>query len=408
MKESLGPLPVLSVLRDRRAMRRVAAVTIAFAVAGFVYGLVAPKWYRPALTIVPVSPSRSSGFSNLLGSELGGLAAGMAAMGGASADAARIVAVLQSNSVTDGAIEKFDLMTRFGAKYQESAREEVWRRCEARVLPKPNLIQLACEDTDPRFAQELLSFLAERGNQVFRRVSRSSESEEVRFLEARAAELRQQADETAGKVREFQEAHQLVDLEAQARAVVTEVAALNKQRILKQMELGYARTYSSPDEATTRQLESQLSVVDEKLLDLETKQPRPSSRRAPGGASAGDKPGMFPAAIAVPQLRADYEKLYRDRKVAEATLVYVLERLEGAKAAEARNVSTFQVLDPPGLATRKSKPFRLLILIGATLLGFAGSLAFEWWRAGGRDAVGRVLRSRPPQSREGQDSSKAG
>jgi hypothetical protein len=55
---------------------------------------------------------------------------------------------------------------------------------------------------------------------------------------------------------------------------------------------------------------------------------------------------MFPAALQVPKLRAEFEKLYSDRRVAEATLVFALERLEGARASEARNVSTFLVLDP--------------------------------------------------------------
>ena len=44
----------------------------------------------------------------------------------------------------------------------------------------------------------------------------------------------------------------------------------------QEMELGYARTYASEDEAMARQIESQLSVVDERMRDLE----------APGAASA--------------------------------------------------------------------------------------------------------------------------
>jgi capsule polysaccharide export protein KpsE/RkpR len=380
-----------AIVRDSRARTRIAIATTAFALAGFLYGLLAPKWYRPVLTIVPVASQKPS----FLGSEIGGLAAGLAGLGAAMADGARIVAVLQSNSVTDAAIDKFDLMSRFGARYRESARDEVWRRCDAKVLTKPNLVQVSCEDTDPRFAQQLLEFLAERGNEVFRRVSRSSASEEVRFLEARASELRLQTDEVAAKVREFQEKHQLVDLDSQAKALVSEAAALYSQRVRKQVELGYAKRFSLEDEATTRQLESQLAVLEEKLGDLEARQvsPPPAAGGRPGRTG---KAGMFPPATDVPRLRAEYEKLHRDRLVAEASLVYVLERLEGARAAEARNVSTFQVLDTPGLATRKTRPFRLLILVVATLVGLLCSLAYEWRRAGGGNPLAGVFRLPPP------------
>lgn len=383
----------LSFLRSRAALKRIALVTAAFAVAGGLYALLAPRWYRSVLTVVPAK-AQKSGISGILGMDLGGLSSGLdSAMGGA--DAPRIAAVLQSIAVTDAVIEKFDLRARYGEKYVETARDELWRHCELKTLTKPNLVQLTCEDKDPRFVQQLLAYFAEYGNQVFRRVSGSSASEEVRFLERRVAELRQQADDAAARMRQFQEEHKIVDLESQAKAVVSAMAALNSQRITKQLELDYARTFSAGDEATTRQLRSQLSVMGQKLRELEEPggdvaaplaSPAPEARQH-GGAERG----VFPAALSVPKLRAEFERLYRDRRVAEATLVFALERYEGAKANEARDVSTFLVLDPPALPTRHARPKRLIALALALLLGLAASLGAEWVRAEGGLAV--VLRS---------------
>ena len=245
----------------------------------------------------------------------------------------------------------------------------------------------------------MLTYFAEYGNQVFRRVSVSSASEEVRFLERRVVELRQNADETAARIRAFQEKHQIVDLESQARGVVSSVAALNAQRIGKQMELEYARSFSGQDEAGTRQLESQLSIVNEQLRELEA--PAEPRRATPAGGPKGNGqgPGMFPAALAVPKLRADYEKLYRDRKVAEATLVFALDRLEGAKASEARDVSTFAVLDPPALATRPSRPLALPVLLALGLVvGLAAGMGLEWWRSQGRPGLATLKQALEPRS----------
>lgn len=111
---------------------------------------------------------------------------------------------------------------------------------------------------------------------------------------------------------------------------------------------------------------------------------------------------MFPAALAVPQLRAEFDKLYRDRKVAEATLVFALERLEGAKANEARDVSTFLVLDPPTVPTKKSRPKRLLIVAICLVAGLILSFGMESLRlAGGIRAVlsGASQPSPPPAHR---------
>ena len=388
----------LSFLRSRAAQKRIAAVTLACAVAGGVYAFTLPNWFRSVLTVVPSSTPPKGGIAGALG------AAAMASAGldALSADTARIAAVLQSTTVADAVIEKFDLRTRYRAPLQETAREALWSHCTVKALPKPNLVQLSCEDKDPRFAQQMLGFMAEHANQVFRRVGFSSASEEVRFLEKRVAELRQQADDTANRMRTFQETYKIVDLDAQAKAVVSSLAALQRERINKQLELAFARTFSSRDESTIQQLRSQLGVVDDKLHDLELHAledtvppaPRPEAKR---DAKHGD---MFPAALHVPKLRAEFETLFRDRKVAEATLVFALERLEAAKAEEARDVSTFQILDPPTLPTRRARPVRRNYIFAAALIGLVATLGYEWWRRGGATAALRTvlgeLEDRPP------------
>lgn len=369
----------LSFLRAPAVQRRIAITTLALAAVGALYGLLAPKWYRSVVTVVPAKPQRAA-ISSLLGSELGGLAAGLDASSGGAADANRIAAVLQSVAVSDAVVEKFDLRKRYDQRFQEAAREALWRHCDVKLLPKPSLVQLSCEDTDPRFVQEMLAFFADYGNQVFRRVGVSSASEEVKFLEKRISTLRQEAESAASRMREFQEKHRIVDLDTQAKAVVSSLAALNSQRIAKQLEFDYARTFSSQDEATMQQIQSQLSVVNEKLRDLEdlraddASEARDARPRRKGGE-------VFPAALSIPKLRAEFEALYRERKVAEASLLFALERLEGAKANEARDVSTFLVLDPPTLPTRKARPKLLQSVAGAAALGFALAIAIEAWRS---------------------------
>ena len=161
-----------SFLRSIEVRKRIALVAAIGAVAGLSYGLLAPKWYRSVLTVVPAKTQKPA-LGGLLGADLGGLAAGLDPSGGlaGAADAARIAAVLQSLAVSDAAIDKFDLKTRYDVKYLETAREELWKHCEVKALPKPNLVQLSCEDKDPRFVQQMLTFFGDYGNQVFRRVS---------------------------------------------------------------------------------------------------------------------------------------------------------------------------------------------------------------------------------------------
>lgn len=380
----------LSFLFSRAALKRIALITLGGAVIGLLYGLFAPKWYRSVLTVVPVKQQKS-GLSGLLGGDLGGLASGLNVGGGAT-DVTRIAAVLESIAVSDAVIARFDLRKRYDEKYQETTRQSLWDHCNVKALSKPNLVRLSCEDKDPRFVQQMLEYFAEYGNQVFRRVSVSTASEEARFLDARVAALRGQADQAATQMREFQEKHRIVDIETQSKAVVSAMASLNAQRISKQLELGYMRSFSSGDDATTQQLQSQLSVMERKLRDLEN--PREPTPTSAGKASEG---GVFPAALAVPKLRSEYETLYRNRKVAEASLIFALERLETAKADEARDVSTFMVLDPPTLPTRRSRPRLSISLLVATFAALTGAIAYEWLRSpAGRAALAPYLPAPKP------------
>jgi capsule polysaccharide export protein KpsE/RkpR len=377
--EMATPYVDLSFLNRPRVRRSVALGAAAGAALGILYWAVAPRWYQSTLTVVPAKAPATGGLANLLGGDLGGLAASVGGLGGATPDNSRIAAVLQSTAVTDEIIARYDLKNRYSDRTQEAARESLWDHCGVKTLPKPNLVQLWCEDRDPKFAQEMVASFAEIGNRVFSRISVGSASEEARYLDLRVADLRRQADDAATRMREFQEKHQIVDLESQARAVVTSVASVNAQKVTKKMELDYARRFSSADEAGTLRLRSQLSVLDDQLRDLE--EPRGADGAVGTGGSEGRGSGLFPAALAVPKLRSEYERLYRDRKVAEASLVFALDRLEGAKASEARNVSTFQVLDPPTLPTRKSRPRGSVTAVLGLLLGAGATVAWEFWKS---------------------------
>ena len=116
-------------------------------------------------------------------------------------------------------------------------------------------------------------------------------------------------------------------------------------------------------------------AIDDRLVDLErerTPEGPERAKRQPG------RSGLFPKALEVPKLRAEYERLLRDRKVAEMTLLYSLERLEAAKATEARDVSTFQVLDAPVVSTRHRRPRLATAVVGWSLTGLLVGLAVAW------------------------------
>lgn len=357
-------------LKTREA-KRIAATTGAGFVIALFYALLAPKWYQSTLTVVPATPSKGGGTLGQLAGALG--AAVEIPELGVNADVERIAAVLESTSVTDAVIHKFDLMQRYDDRYIEHARKDLWAHCSTRIDRKAKVVSLSCEDKDPKFVQSMLEYFGEHGNEVFRRVSASSASEEVRFLVQRVDQMRNEADEAARRLREFEEKYKIVDLDSQSKAVVSAMASLRSQEISKELQLSYMNTFSSRDESTAVQLRQQLAVMNSKFKKLE--EPT-AADDPPGDPPAPQKADIFPPAMSVPKLRFELEQLYRDRKIREADLLLLMQRLEVAKVNEARDTSAFQILDSPPMPTYKSRPRRAMALASGLILGLLAGVAW--------------------------------
>jgi tyrosine-protein kinase Etk/Wzc len=235
----------------------------------------------------------------------------------------------------------------------------------------------------------MAAFFGEVGNRVFGRVSASSAREERKFLEAQVVKSRKDVDEASRKLREFQEAHKIVDLPEQSKAVISAMASLKGELLSKQLELSYLSSFSARTESSVVQLRQQIAIMDSKLKQLEDSQLLAETKVAPpsgsgSGSAAAKTSDFFPGAMAVPDLRFQLEQLLREQKIQETVFGLMTQRYEMAKVDEARDTSTFQILDHPTLPTYRSRPKRTRIavmgLVGGLALAAAWIVLPVWWR----------------------------
>lgn len=105
-------------------------------------------------TFIPPGQSAAGGAAALLG-QLGGLSALAGGATGVKAPADQYIAYLESNTLRDALITKFGLMQKYGAKYQQQARERLRAATKITVDTKSGLIQIEVSDQDPQFAANL-------------------------------------------------------------------------------------------------------------------------------------------------------------------------------------------------------------------------------------------------------------
>jgi tyrosine-protein kinase Etk/Wzc len=349
--------------------------------AAIAVAMLSPAWYAARLTVVPSQKSQDSAALSLA-------AKLPVALDSFSTDVQRIQAVLTSASVTDEVIKKFDLQKRYESEHLEFARKELWEHCGVSVDRKSSVVTLICEDKDPALAMAMAGYFGEVGNSVFGRVSASSAREERKFLEAQVAKARKDVDASSQKLREFQEQHKVVDLPEQSKAVISAMASIKGEMVSKQLELSYLSSFSARTESGVVQLQQQIAIMDAKLRQLESSQR--SADSAAGSGSQARGADFFPDAMKVPALRFELEQLLREQKIQETVFFLMTQRYEMAKVDEARDTSTFQILDHPTLPTYRSRPARrriaLIGLVAGLALAAAWIIAPAWWRR--RAAVG--------------------
>lgn len=360
------------LLLTKRWLTVVICVALGVA-AGIGYSLVAPKWYSATLTVVPSQRSQDSAAMSLAARLPGGLDT-------FSTDVQRIQAVLQSTSVRDEVIKKFELDKLYETDHIEKTRTSLAEHCTSNADRRSGLVALTCEDKDPKRAMEMAAYFGEVGNKVFGRVSASSAREERRFLEEQVLKARKDVDDASTKLRQFQEQHKVVDLPEQSKAVISAMASIKGELISKQLELSYLTSFSARTEASVVQLQQQIGIMESKLAQLEKTANVSSTGSAAGSGSAS----FFPNAMNVPELRFELEQLMREQKIRETVFSLMTQRHEMAKVDEARDTSTFQILDYPTLPTYRSRPRRSKLAMYGIAGGLAVSIAWivipVWWR----------------------------
>jgi uncharacterized protein involved in exopolysaccharide biosynthesis len=391
-------LPFDPVRQLRAGWKRIIAATVVVAGCAIGYAFLAPRWYSAHLSVVP-SPPKMPGGMPLLGGGGGGLGAlggalDLADLGMGSTDAERVAAIFKSTQVSDAVIKEFGLLDRYRDDYIEDAREHLWDHCSVKVDKKSGIVTLSCEDRSPEVARAMLAFFGKFGNETFIRISASSAGEERRFLEQRVAQARRDLESASTSLREFSEQNKVVDIGAQARAVVETMAQLHGELIAKQMELSFLERFSARGESTTNQLASHIAILQSKLASLENPQSAGADTGADRAATAkrGDRAagdaGIFPLAGAVPRLQIELAQRYREVKTQETVFLFLTQMYEMARVNEARSTPTFQILDPPVLPVKHARPKRLLVSLGGGLLGIVIGVGWAvggaWWTASRR------------------------
>jgi len=350
----------------RRLIRNAVLIGL---VTGVLLAFLIPPRYTSVLKLMPPDNQSSSGMSIL--AALSGKSNALAGMAGdllgANSSGAVFMGILQSRTVQQRLVERFNLKQVYWDRLDEDAQKDLAEHTEISEDRKSGIITISVTDRRRDRATALAQAYADELNRLAAELSTSAAHRERVFLEERLKAVKIDLDQAAVDFSQFSSKNAAIDIKEQGRAMVYAAAQLQGELIAAEsQQKGLEAIYSSNN---PRVVAIQARVVElRKQLD----------RLGGSGAGQGDisDEGFYPSIRQLPILGVTYADLYRRTKIQEVVYETLTQQYELAKVQEAKETPTVKVLDAANLPQRRSFPPRMTIIL--LFMSFGLALGAFW------------------------------
>jgi capsule polysaccharide export protein KpsE/RkpR len=360
--------------KHRRAIGRAAGLGF---VASTIIALLIPNRYESVTRLMPpdqtgsgsamLAAALSGGISGGRGSGLGSIAGDLL---GLKSTGDEFIGVLESRSVENALIEKFELRKRYRDKLIEDARIDLEKHTNISADRRSGIITIQVADRDPLQAKAMAQEYVNQLNHVVTSLNTSSAGREREFLEQRLVQVKSDLEAAERSFSEFASHNTAIDIPAQGKAMIEAAATLEGELIAAQTELESLRQIYTDQNVRVRATQARVDELKRQLQKV-------------GGTGGGnatvaiDSSGQsIPSIKQLPLLGVPYADLYRNTKVREAIYETLTEEYELAKVQEAKETPSVKVLDPPDVPEKKSFPPRLLIIIIGSFVALSASISW--------------------------------
>ena len=318
--------------------------------------LIMPKTYRASATLMPPSSEFSMG---MLGAAMATSPLSAFIGTGSSSEAMSTIAILQSRTLAERAIDAFELMTYYDVEKLEEALK-IFSESLVINIGEEGTIEVQFYLSTNWFSDKekdgiTKQLVAQISNYLANELdilNKSLKTEQARFnrlfIEERYMQNKDDLKNAEESMREFQKEHNMVALAEQTTATITAAATIQAQIISDEVELETLLNSFNADNPRIQSLKMELETLREKLVDME--EGRNISEILPGFKS-------------VPDLGVAYGRLLREIEIQNTIFTFLTQQYEEAKIQEAKDTPTVQVLDPAVAPEKKSRPRRSLYVL---------------------------------------------
>ena len=244
-------------------------------VAAILIVLLIPTRYASTTRLMPPDQPSGAGMAMLAGIA-GKMGANFGTLGGdllgITTSADLFAGVLQSRTVQDALITKFDLRQVYGEKRWVDARKELARRTDISLDRKSGILSIQVTDHDPNRAGALAQEYVAQLNELVTQLNTSSAHRERIFLEERLGQVKAELQSAETDLSEFASKNATIDIKEQGKAMVEAAAIVEGQWIAAQTELQVLRQIYAEQNVRVRTAQARVNELHRQLLKMGGKQ----------------------------------------------------------------------------------------------------------------------------------------
>ena len=354
--------------------KKLLSIVIVANIIIIAYSYLIPEKYVSEATILPPKKESAGGLSSFLQSMAGNLQLGGMGKGDENQ---LFVEILGSRTVAEFVIN--DLKLKEKEQFKEMPHYklvEMVQKSMDNELPKSGVIKIYSNASTEYFpfignkkystaklSQMILNSAIKGLDMVLRERSTSSARKTKEYIQKEIVYYRLKLDTLESKVEKFQQDNNVLEIEEQTKAIVSQAVDVGKNMAVADIELNIAKLQFQDNSPQLDAYKKQYEVLKNQYQKIQT-----------GGLTSEDS-YAFPL-NKVPELLKSYLGMIRDRKILEQVLIYLETQKHQEAIQEKRDVPVVELLDSPSFPEERDSPKRKVILILGLILSSILSLVY--------------------------------
>ncbi len=326
--------------------------TLLGAVGSTIVALLLPKWYASSTNLVPSNSSQDN--SSVAGSAISSTLKefGLTKMtGSGSQDQYSYIVILQSRSVVDSIINKYELHKVYDIPKKEmiDLRKAFLNNVEINYEKEGNYI-ITVWDIDRNRAANIANDYVQIANNHFLDLFRQDNKLSKDYFELRIQTIDSILISLGNKLNKFSKQTQLFSPEDQAQSVAKALAEMKAEQVKYEIYYNFYKTNYGENDAMAQSYKNIGAEITDKLNSLQTQ---------PGFA------GNFSLSEAS-SVGLEYLKLYTEFEAYTKVKAMILSMMEKIRTDEIKNIQNLLVVDKAVPSDKKDKPKRAFVIAGST------------------------------------------